>query len=70
MRSGLAALTIATSLLSAPAAREMAAKRGVPLDEASCQRILTCLDLDTLDRWFDRALNATALSSVFDDLAQ
>jgi len=44
--------------------------RGVHVDEAARQRILTCTDLDTLDRWFDRSLNATTLSDVLDDLAQ
>ncbi|WP_375769048.1 Rpn family recombination-promoting nuclease/putative transposase [Archangium gephyra] len=44
--------------------------RGVPVDEAARQRILNCTDLDTLDRWFDRALSATTLSDVLDDLAQ
>jgi predicted transposase YdaD len=44
--------------------------RGVPVDEAARQRILTCTDLATLDRWFDRSLTATTLSEVLDDLAQ
>jgi predicted transposase YdaD len=44
--------------------------RGVHVDEAARQRILTCTDLDTLDRWFDRSLNATSLRDVLDDLAQ
>jgi hypothetical protein len=44
--------------------------RGVQVDEAARQRILSCTDLETLDRWFDRALNATALRDVLDDLAQ
>jgi flagellar biosynthesis/type III secretory pathway protein FliH len=44
--------------------------RGVQADEAARQRILSCSDLATLDRWFDRALNATALSDVLDDRAQ
>ena len=44
--------------------------RGVHTDEAARQRILSCTDESTLDRWFDRALNATALSEVLDDLAQ
>ncbi len=44
--------------------------RGVRVDEASRQRILSCTDIPTLDRWFDRALNATTLSEVLDDLAQ
>ena len=46
------------------------AARGMHVDEESRQRILTCTDLATLDRWFDKALNATTLSSVLDDLAQ
>ncbi|AKI98555.1 putative transposase/invertase (TIGR01784 family) [Archangium gephyra] len=44
--------------------------RGVQVDEAARQRILSCTDLDTLDRWFDRALNATTLRDVLDDLPQ
>ena len=44
--------------------------RGVRADEAARQRILACTDVTTLDRWFDRALNATTLSEVLDDLAQ
>jgi NAD-specific glutamate dehydrogenase len=44
--------------------------RGVQADEAARQRILPCSDVATLDRWFDRALNATSLSDVLDDLAQ
>jgi putative YhgA-like transposase len=44
--------------------------RGVHADEASRQRILSCTDEATLDRWFDRALNATTLRDVLDDLAQ
>lgn len=44
--------------------------RGVHADETARQRILTCTDMTTLDRWFDRALNATTLSDVLDDRAQ
>jgi len=44
--------------------------RGVPVDEAARQRILSCTDLALLDRWFDRSLNATSLSDVLDDLSQ
>jgi hypothetical protein len=44
--------------------------RGVHADEAARQRILTCTDVATLDRWFERSLNATTLSEVLDDLAQ
>ncbi|HEX5750112.1 MAG TPA: Rpn family recombination-promoting nuclease/putative transposase [Archangium sp.] len=44
--------------------------RGVRVDETVRQRILTCTDIATLDRWFDRALNATTLSDVLDERAQ
>ncbi|KFA92945.1 hypothetical protein Q664_11660 [Archangium violaceum Cb vi76] len=44
--------------------------RGVPTDEAARQRILSCTDGETLDRWFDRALNATTLRDVLEDLPQ
>jgi predicted transposase YdaD len=46
------------------------AARGVHVDEAARQRILTCTDVTTLDRWFDRSLNATTLSEVLDDRTQ
>jgi hypothetical protein len=48
----------------------MLTARGVQVDETARQRILTCTDLMTLDRWFDRSLNATTLADVLDDLAQ
>lgn len=41
--------------------------RGMPVDEAARQRILSCTDLTTLDVWFDRALNASRLSDVLGD---
>ncbi|HEX5754120.1 MAG TPA: Rpn family recombination-promoting nuclease/putative transposase [Archangium sp.] len=44
--------------------------RGVSVEEGARQRILTCTDMATLDRWFDRALNATTLSDVLDERAQ
>jgi predicted transposase YdaD len=44
------------------------AVRGIHAGEEQQQRILTCTDLATLDRWFDRSLNATTLSDVLDDL--
>ena len=46
------------------------AARGVQVDETARQRILSCTDMATLDRWFDKSLNATTLSAVFNDLAQ
>jgi predicted transposase YdaD len=45
-------------------------RRGVQVDEAARQHIRSCTDGATLDRWFDRALSATALSEVLDELAQ
>jgi predicted transposase YdaD len=44
--------------------------RRVHVDEEARQRILTCADMATLDRWFDRSLNAATLSDVLDDRAQ
>ncbi|HYO65667.1 MAG TPA: transposase, partial [Archangium sp.] len=44
--------------------------RGVQTDESARQRILTCTDGATLDRWFDLALHATTLGDVLDELAQ
>ncbi|HZH77755.1 MAG TPA: hypothetical protein VEY88_17145 [Archangium sp.] len=44
--------------------------RGLHVDSAARQRILSCSDVVTLDQWFDRALHATSLSEVLDDLSQ
>jgi hypothetical protein len=38
--------------------------RGVHVDDASRQRILSCTDAALLDLWFDRAIHATSLSEV------
>ena len=38
--------------------------RGIAVDEGASQLILACTDLGTLDRWFDRALNATNFSDL------
>ncbi len=46
------------------------AARGVHVDDEARRRILSCTDLDTLDLWFERALHATTLSDVLEDLAQ
>ena len=46
------------------------AARGVYVPDEARQRVLSCMDLATLDRWFDRALKASTLSDVLDDLAQ
>ncbi|WP_232536902.1 hypothetical protein [Cystobacter fuscus] len=42
------------------------ALRGIHVEEAARQRILDCTDMDTLDGWFDRVLQATTLSEVLD----
>ena len=46
------------------------AARGLLVDEQARQRILTCTDMATLDDWLDRALTATTVSEVLDDLSQ
>ncbi|MFP2929983.1 Rpn family recombination-promoting nuclease/putative transposase [Pyxidicoccus sp. 3LG] len=46
------------------------AARGLHVDGEARQRILSCTDMATLDRWFDRSLNATSLSAVLDDPTQ
>ena len=43
--------------------------RGMHVGDEARQRILSCADMALLDRWFDRALNATTLSDVLGDLA-
>lgn len=41
--------------------------RGVHVSEADRNRITSCRDLDTLNRWFTRAITATSASEVFGD---
>jgi hypothetical protein len=53
----------------AEAVLRILAARGVHVGDEAQQRILACTDVSTLDRWFDRALNATTLSDVLEDLA-
>ncbi len=43
--------------------------RGVQVSDEARQRILSCTDLTTLDHWFDRAVNATTVSDVLENLA-
>jgi flagellar biosynthesis/type III secretory pathway protein FliH len=45
------------------------AARGVFVDEAARQRILTCRDRATLNHWFDKSMSATSLSAVLDNMA-
>ncbi|MFL5346732.1 MAG: Rpn family recombination-promoting nuclease/putative transposase [Hyalangium sp.] len=42
------------------------ASRGISVDEGTRQRILECKDPAILDRWFDRALQATSLADLED----
>ena len=44
--------------------------RGVHVGDEARQRILACRDMVMIDRWFDRALKASTLSEVLDDLSQ
>jgi hypothetical protein len=53
----------------AEAVLRLLAARGVHVGDEAQQRILACTDMATLDRWFDRAVNATALSDVLEDSA-
>jgi hypothetical protein len=54
----------------AKAVLRLLAARGVPVDDASRQRILGCGDVGTLERWFDRAVTATRLSDILESTAQ
>jgi plasmid stabilization system protein ParE len=38
--------------------------RGIAVDESTRQLILTCTNVETLDRWIDRAVHATSLSDL------
>ncbi|MCZ4511134.1 hypothetical protein O3Q52_23690 [Streptomyces sp. ActVer] len=40
-------------------------KRGIPVPEATRERITSCADLDILALWFDRSLAATAAEDLF-----
>jgi hypothetical protein len=46
------------------------AGRGVHVSSRARQRILSCRDPDTLDRWLTRAVHATSTAEVFDKLPQ
>ncbi|WP_329547137.1 hypothetical protein OG548_25865 [Streptomyces sp. NBC_01356] len=39
--------------------------RSIPVSDTDRERITTCDDLDTLDRWFRRAITATSTTEVF-----
>jgi hypothetical protein len=46
------------------------AARGIHVSSRARQRILSCQDPDTLDRWLIRAVHATRAAEVFDKLPQ
>jgi flagellar biosynthesis/type III secretory pathway protein FliH len=50
----------------ARAVLQLLTARGVHVDEASRQRIQSCLDVATLERWHARAMSATHVSDVLD----
>lgn len=54
----------------AKAVLQLLAARGVRVDEASRQRIQSCLDVAALERWHAQALNATSVSEVLDGPTQ
>jgi hypothetical protein len=39
--------------------------RGIAVDQRTRKFVLGCTDLDALDRWFKRAVNATRLSDIW-----
>ena len=45
----------------------VAQARQLPVSEEARQRILSCNDIPTLDRWIVRAATATVIDSVFND---
>jgi hypothetical protein len=49
----------------ATALLRLLAKRGFVVDEPVRERVLTCQDVDQLDRWLDRVLTAASLDEVF-----
>ncbi|WP_224363216.1 hypothetical protein [Hyalangium versicolor] len=54
----------------AKAVLRLLAARGLPVDDASRQRIQSCMDVATLERWLERAVSATHLSEVLDGPTQ
>ncbi len=60
----------AEAKISAEYLLRVLAGRGIPVDDQSRHRIMSCTDVATLNQWFDRALKSTRLSDVLGDLAQ
>lgn len=42
-------------------------RRGIDVSEADRRRITSCDDLDTLGRWFERAITAASVEEVLAD---
>jgi predicted transposase YdaD len=47
---------------------ELLSKRGIVLDDELRARVDRCTDEAQLQRWFDRALTATTVAAIFDEL--
>lgn len=43
--------------------------RGIPVPDSARERVTSCTDLDTLDRWFGRALKVTDADALFAEAA-
>jgi hypothetical protein len=41
-------------------------RRGIRVPSTARDRILACTDITTLERWFDRALDADSIEDVFE----
>ena len=54
----------------AMAVLDLLAVRGVNVSPEARQRILSCTDMLTLGRWLERAMKATHITQVLEDLAQ
>jgi hypothetical protein len=49
----------------ADAILQILGKRGIAVDDASRERIVSCADLDILGDWLDRSLTAAQVSDLF-----
>lgn len=41
--------------------------RGIPVNDHSRDRIVSCSDMETLDTWLDRFLEITEIAELFQD---
>lgn len=42
-------------------------RRGIPVDDTSRERIKSCTDQDTLEKWADRTLDVDTVEQLFED---